>query len=237
MPAIGDLVIGRIALVETKRWRVDIASSLLAQLPLSAINLPGGILRKRTSTDELAIRTFFREGELVVAEVQGLFGDGSAGLHTRSTRYGKLRNGVLVQVRGREGVGRGRRQVWTVDTRGGGGEVDVVAGVNGFVWVCKHVGEGEGGGSFKRAEEGAGEGLYEARNEWVGRETRREIARLGGCVGALVEGGVRVDEEMVRRAYEASLEVEAEEGEEEGGYLGGERGRKVVRMALEATKG
>lgn len=167
----------------------------------------------------------------MVAEVQGLFGDGSAGLHTRSVRYGKLRNGMLVRARG---VGRGRRQVWTVGMGGGGGEVDVVAGVNGWVWVCKHVG-GEGGGG---GGEGGGEGLYEARNEWIGRETRREIARLGGCVGALVEGGVRVDEEMVMRAYEASLEVGAEEGEgEEGVYLGGERGRRVVRMALEAVKG
>lgn len=179
----------------------------------------------------------------MVAEVQGLFGDGSAGLHTRSVRYGKLRNGMLVRARG---VGRGRRHLWTVGTGRGGGEVDVVAGVNGWVWVCKHIvgegeGEGRGGGGgegLKRSEEGGGEGLYEARNEWIGRETRREIARLGGCVGALVEGGVRVDEEMVMRAYEASLEVGAEEGEgEEGVYLGGERGRRVVRMALEAVKG
>lgn len=154
-----------------------------------------------------------------MAEVQGLFGDGSAGLHTRSVRYGKLRNGVLVRVGG-GGVGRGRRQVWRV-----GGEVDVVAGVNGWVWVCKHGGE---------------EGGYEARNGEVGREARREIARVGGVVGALVEGGVRVDEEMVGRAYRACLELGEEEGEGEEGegvYLGGERGRRVVRMALEAGEG
>jgi exosome complex component RRP4 len=41
-----------------------------------------------------------------------------------------------------------------------------------------------------------------------------------------------VDEEMVVRAYEASLELE-EDGMDAGGeYLGGERGRRVVEAAL-----
>lgn len=66
--------------------------------------------------------------------------------------------------------------------------------------------------------------------------TRREIARLAGCVRALMEDGVRVDEEMVARVYRASLDVMDEErGSEEGGsrdYLGGERAREVVAAAL-----
>ncbi|KAL8721940.1 MAG: hypothetical protein Q9225_001496, partial [Loekoesia sp. 1 TL-2023] len=135
-PEIGDLVIGRIVSVETKRWKVDLSAPLLAHLPLSAINLPGGILRKRTSTDELAIRSFFSEGDLLVAEVQSVYQDGAASLHTRSLRYGKLRNGVFMRVSGTGGGGgggvvRSRRQVWTVSTAHRGGEVDVVLGVNG----------------------------------------------------------------------------------------------------------
>ena len=106
-PEIGDLVVGRIIEVQSKRWRVDIGAPLLAVLPLSAINLPGGILRKRTETDELQIRTFFSEGDLLVCEVQSLFMDGSAGLHTRSLKYGKLRNGVFVSVSGTGGGGGG----------------------------------------------------------------------------------------------------------------------------------
>src|ERR1700733_7210960 len=71
-PEIGDLVVGRIVEVQSRRWRVDVAAPLLAQLPLSAINLPGGILRKRTAVDELNIRSFFTEGDLLVAEVQSI---------------------------------------------------------------------------------------------------------------------------------------------------------------------
>lgn len=62
---------------------------------------------------------------------------------------------------------------------------------------------------------------------------------------ALVQGGVRVDEDTVMRAYEVSLELlheqeEEEEGKEhEGGegesrdFLGGRRGARVVESVVE----
>ena len=257
IPEIGDLVIGRIVEVQTRRWKVDLSAPLLAHLPLSAINLPGGILRKRTSTDELAIRSFFREGELVVAEVQSIFQDGAASLHTRSLKYGKLRNGVFLSVSGQGGrsggVVRARRQVWTVNTANRGGEVDVVLGVNGYIWICKHATVdreevGTDGGPLSqgqkigitRLEDGVSERMYEARNEEIGRETRREITRLAGCVRALVAEGVRVDEEMVMRAYDAALELEEgmqeADGEEGGEYLGGERGTAIARQVLATAR-
>lgn len=177
-PEVGDLVVGRIVEVQARRWRVDVGASQLAALPLSAINLPGGVLRKRTETDELQIRSFFAEGDLLVAEVQQIFGDGVAVLHTRSLRYGKLRNGLFFAVTGGgagagAGVVRARRQVWTVsgddddddgnengdddmagnnDNDGGGGghrhaaaygtgagKIDVILGVNGYVFIGAHV--------------------------------------------------------------------------------------------------
>lgn len=36
------------------------------------------------------MRTFFEEGDLLVAEVQAFFADGAISLHTRSLRYGKV---------------------------------------------------------------------------------------------------------------------------------------------------
>ena len=249
-PEIGDLVVGRIVEVQTKRWNVDLSAPLLAHLPLSAINLPGGILRKRTSTDELAIRSFFSEGDLLVAEVQSIYQDGAASLHTRSLKYGKLRNGVFLAVSGTGGGGgvvRARRQVWTVHTGNGGGEVDMVLGVNGYIWICKHSGgelvEGKGGAqvSITRIEDAVAESMYSSRNDEIEPATRREIARLAGVVRALVEGGVRVDEEMVMRGYEASLDVEGmdyedhEKDGESGEYLGGERGKRVIARALAAV--
>ena len=142
---------------------------------------------------------------------------------------------------------RARRQVWTVHTGNGGGEVDVVLGVNGYIWICKHstgdqqlvAGKGGQDIGITRLEDAVGEGMYSNQNVEIGAATRREIARLAGCVKALVEGGVRVDEEMVMRAYEASLNGEDMEEDDGGGeaqeYLGGERGKRVVAEALAAV--
>lgn len=210
----------------------------MAALPLSSINLPGGILRKRTAVDELNIRTFFTEGDLLVAEVQSIFSDGSASLHTRSLKYGKLRNGYFLSVSGHgggPGVVRSRRQIWTVPTAGGGGEVDVILGVNGYIWIAKHV-EPETGGkdvSITRLEETVSSSIYSSQNDMIEPATRREMARLAGCIRALTEAGVKVDEDTVMKSYEASVDLELE-GPGEGGsqYISGAQGRQIVDAAM-----
>lgn len=237
-PEVGDLVVGRIVEVQAKRWRVDVGSTQLAALPLSAINLPGGILRKRTETDELQIRTFFAEGDLVVAEVQQLFQDGGAVLHTRSLKYGKLRNGVFMAVSGTGGGGgvvRSRRQVWTLESANNGGPIDVILGVNGYVWISKHVdpvipeeAKSQQTG-ITNIEEVVSATMYSSQNDKIEPETMREIARIRGVVTALVENGLRVDEDMVTKGYNEAVEMAlvSAEGPEDV-YLGGERGEQLA---------
>lgn len=232
-PEIGDLVVGRIIEVQSKRWRVDVRAPVLAGLPLSAINLPGGILRKRTETDELQIRTFFSEGDLLVAEVQSLYQDGSASLHTRSLKYGKLRNGVFMSVSGTGGGGgvvRARRQVWTIDTVHGGGKVDVILGVNGYIWISKHVEVAGSDTAITRIEDSVSSTVYSSQNDEIPAETMREIARIRGVITLLVEEGLRVDEDMVMRGYEAAVMVDHENPGESASYLGGEMGKRVLDM-------
>jgi exosome complex component RRP4 len=219
--------------VQSKRWRVDIGAPVLAGLPLSAINLPGGIQRKRTETDELQIRTFFSEGDLLVAEVQQLYQDGSASLHTRSLKYGKLRNGVFMAVSGTGGGGgvvRARRQVWTIDTVHGGGKVDVILGVNGYIWISKNVEVAGGDTAITRVEEVVSSTAYSSQNDEIAPETRREIARIRGVIQLLVEEGLRVDEEMVMKGYEAAVEVDDEDDGESNAYVGGEKGKRVLSL-------
>jgi exosome complex component RRP4 len=231
-PEIGDLVVGRIVEVQAKRWRVDVGSSQLAILMISAINLPGGILRKRTETDELQIRSFFAEGDLVVAEVQQLHQDGAASLHTRSLRYGKLRNGVFLAVSGTGGGGgvvRAKRQVWTMDVSGGTSKVDVLLGVNGYIWISKHVESDVAAEQvgLNRMEENVSSAMYSSQNDPIDAATMREIARIRGVIVALVENGVRVDEDMVRRGYEEAVDM-SRESMDDNIYLGGGRGRRLA---------
>lgn len=180
----------------------------------------------------------------MVAEVQGVGNaDGAATLHTRSLRYGKLRNGVFVDVAAGSGRGvgvvRSKRQVFTVDTtKNGGGEVDVALGVNGFVWVSRHVDpetdakEKEKGGVGKTKPGGSGSRvgmsisnldelvsneIYSSQNDEIDARTRTEIARLCACITLLAEAGVKVDEDTVVRAYHAAVEDEMEMMVHEGG--------------------
>jgi len=219
-PEIGDLVVGRIVSVQAKKWSVDIAAPMLASLPLSAINLPGGILRRRTAVDELNIRTFFSEGDLLVAEVQSLHQDNTASLHTRSLKYGKLRNGLFTSLSGagggilsrRGGVVRSKRQTFTLNTAAG--EVDVVLGVNGYIFISAHSqthsAETKDVG-INRLEEGVSETLYSSENEVIDMALAREITRVSTLIRGLVGCGRRVDEDVIVRVYEGAVELEAEE--------------------------
>lgn len=62
---IGDVVIGRILEIGNKRWRVDTNAKQDGALMLSSINLPGGIQRRKSENDELQMRSFFSEGEIL----------------------------------------------------------------------------------------------------------------------------------------------------------------------------
>lgn len=245
-PEIGDLVVGRIVEVQSKRWKVDVAGPMLASLPLASINLPGGILRKRTAVDELNIRTFFTEGDLLVAEVQAIHGDGAASLHTRSLKFGKLRNGYFMSVTGvgggsgsrKGGVARSRRQTFTLDA-GKGGEIDIALGVNGYIWISKHI-EPPKEVAITKLEETASQTIYSSQNDEISADTRREIARIAGCVRVLVEAGERVDETLIANAYKAAVKIHEDEdvmqveGELRSDYLDKEKAEQIV-MATHTT--
>lgn len=117
------------------------------------------------------MRTFFTEGDLLVAEVQQLFSDGAASLHTRSLKYGKLRNGLFISIPPMLVV-RSKAHMYSL-----GGGVHCILGTNGFVWVSKDVSTTpKGTVSITRMEEEASEAMYSNENEvlsleceWVNR--------------------------------------------------------------------
>jgi exosome complex component RRP4 len=92
-------------------------------------------------------------------------------------------------------------------------------------------------------EEMASSSIYSSQNEEIAPQTRREIARLAGCIRVLIEGGVRVDEETVMRAYEASLQVDLEMADDDEDiderrrqgreYLGGTKAWRITEMVLQ----
>ena len=127
--------------------------------------------RRKLESDELQMRTFFEEGDLLVAEVQAFFSDGAMSLHTRSLKYGKvakwvspcnsiysrslqLRNGQLVVVS--PALIRRLKSHFISLPCG----VDLIFGLNGYIWVSKHVQDSDHG------EEGFdAEAVYSNQND------------------------------------------------------------------------
>lgn len=122
---------GRVTEIAGKRWKVDLNARRDAALLLSAVNLPGGIQRRRTAEDELNMRAVYEEGDLISAEVQSLHADSSIILHTRSSKFGKLSAGQLITVPANL-IKRQKQHFHSLESIG----VDLIIGCNGMVWIA-----------------------------------------------------------------------------------------------------
>ena len=96
--SVGDLVVGEIVEVAHRSWKVDVGSTRKATLAITSVTLPDDAQRVRTHEDTLAMRELFKEGDVVVCEVQAVNADGQLHLHMKSNRYGLLENGCVVRV-------------------------------------------------------------------------------------------------------------------------------------------
>ncbi|RKP26515.1 hypothetical protein SYNPS1DRAFT_32716 [Syncephalis pseudoplumigaleata] len=194
---IGDVVVGRITEVGQRRWKVDVNARQDGVLLLSSVNLPGGVQRRKSESDELQMRKFFTEGDMLVAEAQAFFQDGAMSIHTRSLKYGKLRNGVLVVVPPSL-VLRSRSHFHTLANG-----IEVIIGLNGYIWVCKR--------ASKAPEQMEPDELYADVNEEIGQQERDTIARICNCLRGMADRQISIDYTKLAAAYEASLGHSAKE--------------------------
>ncbi|XP_077161330.1 exosome complex component RRP4 isoform X2 [Paroedura picta] len=185
---VGDVVVGRITEVQQKRWKVETNSRLDSVLLLSSMNLPGGELRRRSAEDELAMRDYLQEGDLISAEVQAVFSDGAVSLHTRSLKYGKLGQGVLVRV----SPSLVKRQKTHFHDLPCG--ASIILGNNGFIWIYPT--------PEQKDEEAGG---FVTNLEPVPLPDREVISRLRNCITALVAEKLTLYDTSILYCYEASL--------------------------------
>lgn len=191
---VGDVVVGRILEVGQKRWRVNTRSKLNSVLMLSSVNLPGGELRRRSEEDERLMRDYLSEGDLISAEVQAVFSDGVMSLHTRSLKYGKLCQGVLVQV-SPSLVPRRKTHFHSLPCG-----ASLIIGNNGYIWVCPSLGD-----------DSDNTGGFVQDLEPVSRGDREVIARLHNCILALASARLMIFDTSVLYAYENSLRYQVKD--------------------------
>lgn len=224
-PETGDHIVGRIIGISNKRWKVELGAEHAGVLMLGAVNLPGGVLRRKSDSDELQMRSILKEGDLLNCEVQSTFSDGSASLHTRSLKYGKLRNGMFVKVNSSLIV---RTKNHMHDMPGG---VSVILGVNGYCWIFKTKIKAESAGnnsnaakaeselkaaskgysigmgsvSITRLEEESSWEIYSDKNDVISSSIRETISRYRSCLVALNYCEIAIDVKRLVKAYEISL--------------------------------
>ncbi|XP_034948815.1 uncharacterized protein Naam [Chelonus insularis] len=189
---IGDVVVGRITEVRQSRWKVDTNCKLDSVLLLSSINLPGGELRRRSAEDEQTMRRYLQEGDLICAEVQSSYQDGSLSLHTRVLKYGKLSQGIMIKVP--PALIKRKKTHFHHLTNG----ATLILGNNGYVWV------GASSSSTDRSEGGFTQDLSQ-----VSDEDLEICARLRNCILILAKFNILLTDTSVTYAYEESTKYKA----------------------------
>lgn len=192
----GDVIVGRIIEVQVgqRRWKVETGARLDSVLLLNHINLPGGELRRKTTEDEMMMRSYFKEGDLIVAEVQSTFQDGSLSLHTRSLRYGRVGQGTLVRVPPFL-VERCKILFHNLPLIG----VHLILANNGYIWI-----------SAPRTDEELEYG-FDLSLEPMPLSTRQSIARMRNCIHIMKIGKILLNVNSCTKCYEESMEFEVRE--------------------------
>lgn len=134
--------------------------------------------------------------KLTVLSLQNVFEESTLSLYTRSLKYGKLSQGILVKV---FPALVKRRKMHFHNLPCG---ASVILGNNGYIWISPTKSEEQEGG------EG---GFAQNLNEVVPRNDREVIARLRNCILALAKCKLMLYDTSIQYAYEESLKYEPRE--------------------------
>ncbi|KAI4458774.1 pnas-3 related [Holotrichia oblita] len=151
--------------------------------------------RRRSAEDEHMMRKYLQEGDLISAEVQNVFSDGSLSLHTRSLKYGKLSQGVLVKVSPTL-IKRSKTRFHNLPVG-----ASIILGNNGYVWISP----------IMNVEESAVGGFVQNLDEVISKPERETISRLRNCIQALAQCKMMLYDTSVLYAYEESLKYDVKE--------------------------
>lgn len=128
IPETGDVLIGRVTHIHNKKWFLETNSRNETSLSLSSINLPGIMQRRKSEDDEINMHNFFDVNDLVVCEVQKVSKSGTAALHTRNDKYGKLTNGILIIVP--HILLKSIKSRFIIKN-----DIEIIVGFNGYIWI------------------------------------------------------------------------------------------------------
>ncbi|EPT26985.1 exosome component 2, putative [Toxoplasma gondii ME49] len=187
--SVGDVVVGRVTDILNGKWLVDVNSGQAACLALAAISLPEH--RRRLDEDMLEMQNFFVVGDVICCEVQRVRADGQILLHTRSTRYGRLMNGVFLAVAPQQ-IQRQSHHIVQLSCG-----VQVVLGLNGYIWISLPM--------KTSAKDTMNYAHVQTTHEKVSKEMRLAISRVRNIVLCLARSNFDISTQTIERMYDVSV--------------------------------
>lgn len=140
------------------------------------------------------MRRYLQEGDLICAEVQSIFIDGSLSLHTRVLKYGKLSQGIMLKV---PPMLIQRKKTHYHNLENG---ATLILGYNGYVWIGANI------QNVDKSEGGFTEDLSR-----IPLENREVCARLRNCILILAQCNMLLSDTSVTYAYEESAKYKVYE--------------------------
>ncbi|UKJ90113.1 hypothetical protein MACJ_001043 [Theileria orientalis] len=129
MGQIGDIVIGIVENIQGNKWFLDVNSVERAHLSILQVNTQELANRRKIDEDIYEMSNLFRVKDIISSEVQRISPSGTIILQTRTSKYGKLDNGILVVVRPNL-VMRQVKHIYDMECG-----VRVIMGCNGYIWL------------------------------------------------------------------------------------------------------
>ncbi|GFE55120.1 exosome component 2 [Babesia ovis] len=134
---VGDVVVGVVQRIGGNCWYIDIGSSMKVQLSILQVNTEELATRRKLDEDVYEMRNLFDIGHVISCEVQRVSPNGTVMLQTRTSKYGRLDNGILVKIKPNLML----RQSKHMHELPSG--ISMILGCNGFIWLAPLSNQGD----------------------------------------------------------------------------------------------
>ncbi|KAI4840684.1 exosome complex component RRP4 [Plasmodium brasilianum] len=188
--AVGDLLVGKIKDINNDKWVVEIGSYCRALLSISQTNISLFSQRIRLYNDVINMINIYKPNDIIACEVQRILNDGCIILHTRSSIYGKLTNGVLITVP-QTLIQNQKKHIFVFSCN-----VQIILGMNGYIWISSPLKK-----SKDTNPNSIDEDIEGNKFEEVDDNTRKNISIISNIIKLLAKYHININYDIITKIY------------------------------------
>ena len=147
------------------------------------------------------MRKFFKENDLISAEIQSLKNNGGCNIQTRNLKYGKLINGIFIKVNNCL-IKKTNNHFITLSKDIG---IDIIIGNNGYIWITNTKTKEENNKIMNFAKQ------YKDFTPFLTKitpEIRMNISRIRNCLIILDENFIQISYKTIMAVFNYSIKNE-----------------------------